>query len=90
MAIRLILLFAVGSSMVSALATETVQTRADSTTSACPGLIANITLDDYDGQHVMALCVAPHGFSLSGGAVNLQVYDNLSDGIFHNGFEVTP
>ena len=90
MAIRSILAFAFGSSMAAALATDVAQPSIESGTVACPGLTANITLDDYEGQHVLMLCVAPQGLSISGGVVNLHVYDYLSDGIFHNGFQVAP
>ncbi|MEO6687883.1 MAG: hypothetical protein ABIS07_13245 [Dokdonella sp.] len=57
------------------------------TVGACPGLVAHINLQDYDGMHALQLCVAPGGFSINGGVVTLSVYDNQSDGIFHNSFE---
>lgn len=76
--------------MVVTFATDAAQTEEQTLTAACPGLIARITFLDYDGPHVEQLCVAPQGFSISGGAVNLSVYDNASNGIFHNGFENVP
>jgi hypothetical protein len=53
----------------------------------CPGLAANVTLSDYDGTHTAQLCVAPGGFNVNGGTVNLHAYDAASDGIFHYGFD---
>lgn len=73
-----------------AFATDAAQTLEKSATAACPGLVARIEFLDYDGSHVEQLCVAPQGFSISGGTINLSVYDNASDGIFHNGFESVP
>lgn len=90
MAIRSILAFALATTMAAALATDVAQPEVESVAAVCPGLTANITLNDYEGQHVLLLCVAPQGLSISGGAVNLHVYDYLSDGIFRNGFEVAP
>ena len=74
--------------MAIALATDTAHSQ--DTAAGCPGLTARITLNDYDGAHLMQLCVASNGFSITGGALNLYVYDNGADGIFHNGFERAP
>ncbi len=90
MAIRPILAIALSSSMVVALATDVAPPANESARSGCPSLTARITLNDYDGVHVMQLCVTSQGFSITAGTVNLHVYDNLSDGIFHNGFEAAP
>ncbi len=59
-------------------------------TVACPGLTAHIVLTDYDGTHVVNACVAPGGLSISQNTVTLIAYDNLSDGLFHSGFEAPP
>lgn len=53
----------------------------------CPGLAAHVQLDDYDGTHTMRLCIAPGKFNVSGGVVNLVVYDPSADGIFHDQFD---
>lgn len=91
MAIRSIIAIALGSSMTVALATDAPQPEnASATTAGCPGLTAQITLNDYLGTHLMQLCVAAQGLSITGGVANLHLYDNQADGIFHNGFEVVP
>lgn len=53
----------------------------------CPSLIAHVVLYDYDGAHAMTACVAPGGLSIHQNTVTLIAYDNLSDGVFHSGFE---
>jgi len=71
----------------AALASKVGSTDAALNTSGCPGLVAHVTLSDYDGTHSLPLCVAPGGFNVSGGIVTLKVYDPASDGIFHNDFD---
>lgn len=56
----------------------------------CPSLIAHIVLYDYDGAHAVTACVAPGGLSIHQNTVTLIAYDNLSDGVFHSGFEAMP
>lgn len=73
-----------------AFTTDTARSEGENATAACPGLIARITLDDYDGAHLLRLCVAPQGFSINGGVVSLHVYDNNADGLFHNAFDPVP
>lgn len=85
---RSILAATLGSAIALALATDVAQSEEQGVTTACPGSIARITLNDYEGAHVLVLCVASHGLSITHGVVNLNVYDNASDGLFHNGFEV--
>ena len=75
--------------MAMALTTDAARSQ-DQMTAVCPGLTARIVLDDYDGAHLMQLCTGPQGFSINGGVVNLQVYDNQADGIFHNAFDAAP
>jgi uncharacterized membrane protein len=89
MAIRSMLAVALGSMAVT-LTTDTARSQEDSAAAVCNGLIAHITLDDYDGAHAMQLCVAPNGFSITGNVVSLHVYDNMADGLFHNAFEPLP
>jgi len=62
----------------------------DSVEVACPTFIAHIVLHDYDGAHAVTACVAPGGLQIQQNSVTLIVYDNLSDGLFHSGFEVLP
>ncbi|MEO5625485.1 MAG: hypothetical protein ABIQ70_05715 [Dokdonella sp.] len=73
--------------IATTLATHAVEPNDVLAAAGCPGLVANITLQDYDGTHLLQLCVAPGGFSINAGVVTLSVYDNQSDGIFHNSFE---
>lgn len=88
---RSFLAISLGSSMAVAFATDVPHPQSTSVvTAGCPELTAQITLNDYDGTHVLLLCVAPQGLSISGGTVKLQVYDNQADGLFHNGFEIMP
>ena len=56
---------------------------------ACP-FIAHVVLHDYDGAHAVTACVAPGGLRIQQNSVTLITYDNLSDGVFHSGFEVLP
>ena len=77
--------------MALALATDVPQPESASAAAlGCPSLTAQITFNDYDGAHTIQMCVAPQGLSISGGTVNLHVYDNQADGLFHNGFEAAP
>jgi hypothetical protein len=90
MTIRSILAIALGSSMTMAFTTDAAQPEEELAAAACPGLTANITFNDYDGTHLVRMCVAPLGLSISAGVVNLRLYDNESDGLFHNGFDAAP
>jgi hypothetical protein len=74
--------------MAMTLATSAAEPEITAVDAACPGLIAHITLKDYDGDHLLQLCVAPQGFSINGGVVTLSVYNNSADGIFHDSFEL--
>lgn len=51
----------------------------------CPNLVAHIVFQDYDGEHLVQRCVS--SFSITPGVVNMGLYDNQTDGIFHNDFE---
>ena len=86
MSIRSILAVAVAGSAVMAVKTDSARAQAGAP-GACPGMVANILLSDYDGQHALQLCVAPQGQRIVGNTVHLDVYDGLSDGVFHNGFD---
>ncbi len=79
--------FVVSSSLLTmAFTADAVQPENVTSLLGCPGLIGNISFHDYAGDTVLQMCVAPQGLSISNGIVNLTVYD-LSDGLFHNGFE---
>lgn len=67
-------------------ASNAAQPESVSAATGCPGLVANIEIQDYDGEQVLQLCVAPQGLNISNGILNLRVYDS-SDGIFRNSFE---
>lgn len=73
----------------AALASRAGSTDSGVTTAGCPGLVAHITLSDYDGTHSLPFCVVPGGFNVSGGVVSLHVYDPGVDGIFRNDFDAT-
>ena len=90
MAIRSIFALALASSMAIPFASDAARPEDQPANAACPGLTANIVFNDYDGTRVIQMCVAPNGLSITGNAVNLHVYDNQADGIFHNGFESAP
>jgi hypothetical protein len=90
MTMRSILALALAGTAAIAVRTDTAQAQADITAGACPGMTALIVLSDYDGQHSLQLCVAPQGLHINGSTVHLDVYDGLSDGIFHNGFDSLP
>ena len=85
---RSILAATLGSALALALATDVAQSEDQAMTAACPGPIARITLNDYEGSHLLLLCVAARGLGITHGVVSLNVYDNTSDGLFHNGFEI--
>jgi hypothetical protein len=87
MMIRSILAVAVGGSIAMTFATNMAQAQDEATAAGCPGLAAHIIISDYDGDHLVQMCVASQGLSIEAGVVNLHVYDNASDGIFHNGFD---
>ena len=74
-----------GTAMIAAKA-DSARAQADAP-EACPGMTASIVLSDYDGQHSLLLCVASQGLRINGNTVHLDVYDGMSDGIFHNGFD---
>jgi hypothetical protein len=76
---------ALGSLMTMAAASDAVPQTDVELAAACPNLVARIVFQDYDGEHVVQRCVS--SFSITPGMVNIGVYDNQTDGLFHNGFE---
>ena len=89
MSMRSILAVAFAGSALIAVKSDSARAQAGAP-AACPGMIADILLSDYDGQHSLQLCVAPQGLRITGNTVHLDVYDGLSDGVFHNGFDSPP
>ena len=87
MALRPMVAMALGGAMAMAMASDVAQSEDAASIIGCHGPVANITLYEYDGPHLLQMCVSPQGLRISGGVVNLNVYDGESDGLFHNGFE---
>ena len=76
---------ALASLMTMAFASDAVPPPDGAATAACPNLVAHIVSQDYDGEHVVQRCVS--SFSITPGAINIGIYDNQTDGLFHNDFE---
>ena len=87
MALRCTVAVALGGAMAMAMASDVAQSEDAASIIGCHGPVANITINEYDGPHLLQMCVSPQGLRISGGVVNLSVYDSESDGLFHNGFE---
>jgi hypothetical protein len=76
---------ALGSLMTMAAAPDALPQLDEEAAAACPNLVARIVFQEYDGEHVMQRCVS--SFSITPGLVNMGIYDNQADGVFHSEFE---